>query len=177
MGRFRRIFTMSWEPGDQVEFRGPIGGPFTWRARKGARLLLIGGGSGVVPLMSMLRHRVASDMADIPVVLLYSSRTDHHIIYRGELDDMDAADGNVKVLHTLTRHQPPGWTGRRRRVDLEMVRDALGLLEGLGSDSDGDVLCYICGPSDFVENSALFAVELGIAPENVRTERFGPTGT
>ena len=165
------------EPGDQVEFRGPIGGPFTWRARKGARLLLIGGGSGVVPLMSMLRHRVASGMADIPAVLLYSSRTDHHIIYRGELDDIDAADANVEVLHTLTRHQPPRWAGRRRRVDLEMVRDALGLLEGLGSDSDGDVLCYICGPSDFVENSAQFAVELGIAPESVRTERFGPTGT
>ncbi len=168
------------EPGDQVEFRGPIGGPFTWRAREGARLLLIGGGSGVVPLMSMLRHRAASGKADgVPAVLLYSSRTDHHIIYRGELDDMDAADGNVRVLHTLTRHQPPGWAGRRRRVDIEMVRDALGMLDGMGGDNDSDseVLCYVCGPSDFVENSGLFAVELGIAPENVRTERFGPTGT
>lgn len=166
------------EPGDQIEFRGPIGGPFTWRARKGTKLLLIGGGSGVVPLMSMLRHRVASEKSvEVPTVLLYSSRTDHHIIYRGELADMDAADEDLKVIHTLTRHQPPGWTGRRRRVDLEMVRDALGVLEGLGDADGGEVLCYICGPSDFVENSAMFAVELGIAAENVMTERFGPTGT
>ena len=166
------------EPGDQIEFRGPIGGPFTWKADANTRLLLIGGGSGIVPLMSMLRHRVASGNADtIPTVLLYSSRTDHHIIYRGELDDMDTADGNLSVLHTLTRHQPPGWSGRRRRVDIEMVRDALEMLKGLGDSESGEILCYICGPSDFVENSAQFAVEIGIAAENVKTERFGPTGT
>ena len=166
------------EPGDQVEIRGPIGGPFTWRANRNSRLLLVGGGSGVVPLMSMLRHRVASNLgATIPVVLLYSSRTESHIIYRGELGAMDAADDNVTVLHTLTRHQPAGWTGRRRRVDIELMRDALETLEGLNPATDGETLCYICGPSDFVENSAQFAVELGFDPENVKTERFGPTGT
>ena len=166
------------EPGDQIEFRGPIGGPFTWKADANARLLLIGGGSGIVPLMSMLRHRAASGNADtIPAVLLYSSRTDHHIIYRGELEDMDTADGNLSVLHTLTRHQPPGWSGMRRRVDIEMVRDALEMLKGSGDAESGEILCYICGPSDFVENSAQFAVEIGIAAENVKTERFGPTGT
>ena len=168
------------EPGDQIEIRGPIGGPFTWRAKPetGTRLLLVGGGSGIVPLMSMLRHRSTSGMAeDVPAVLLYSSRTDHHIIYRDELADMDASDSRLSVMHTLTRHQPPGWSGGRRRVDIEMMRDAMQSLDGLGDGSAGDVVCYICGPSDFVENCAQFAVELGIASENVRTERFGPTGT
>ncbi len=166
------------EPDDQIEMRGPIGGPFTWRAKPDTKLLLVGGGSGVVPLMSMLRHRAASGMAaNVPALLLYSSRTEHHIIYRGELGDMDAADDNLAVLHTLTRHQPPGWTGRRRRVDIELMRDAVAILDGLNPDAHGDVLCYICGPSDFVENVANYAVELGIAPDNVRTERFGPTGT
>ena len=166
------------EPDDQIEIRGPIGGPFTWRAKPNTKLLLVGGGSGVVPLMSMLRHRAASGMAkDIPAVLLYSSRTEHHIIYRTELSDMDTADGNLAVLHTLTRHQPPGWTGGRRRVGVELMRDALKTLDGLDPEARGDVACYICGPSDFVENVANYAVELGIAPENVRTERFGPTGT
>ena len=166
------------EPADQIEVRGPIGGPFTWRAKPNTKLLLVGGGSGVVPLMSMLRHRAASGMAEvIPAVLLYSSRTEHHIIYRGELSDMDAADEKLSVLHTLTRHQPPGWTGRCRRVDIELMRDALDTLKGLDPGACDDIVCYICGPSDFVENVANYAVELGIAPENVLTERFGPTGT
>ena len=165
-------------PGDRVEFRGPVGGPFTWRAKAGMKLLLVGGGSGIVPLMSMLRHRNASEMANsVPVVLLYSSRTEQHIIYRDELNEMDAEDAKLTVLHTLTRHQPPAWTGRSRRVDLELMRDALATLDSLATDDSGEVVTYICGPSDFVENSAQYAVELGIAPENVKTERFGPTGT
>ena len=166
------------EPDDQIEMRGPIGGPFTWLATPETKLLLVGGGSGVVPLMSMLRHRIASGVADgVPTVLLYSSRTDQHIIYRDELENMDAEDEKMEVLHTLTRHQPSGWNGRRRRVDLELMRDALATLEAIDSDAGGKLVSYICGPSDFVENSAQFAVELGIAPENVKTERFGPTGT
>lgn len=166
------------ERGDRVEFRGPVGGPFTWRAKPGMKLLLVGGGSGIVPLMSMLRQRVESDVAaSVPAVLLYSSRTDQHIIYRDQLAEMDSRDSKLAVLHTLTRHQPPGWTGQRRRVDLELMRDAADTLELLDPESDGEVVCYICGPSDFVENSAQFAVELGMSPENVKTERFGPTGT
>ena len=90
---------------------------------------------------------------------------------------MDSADSKFVVLHTLTRHQPPGWAGRRRRVDLGLMRDASDTLEKLDPGSDVEVVCYICGPSDFVENSAQFAVELGVSPENVKTERFGPTGT
>ena len=166
------------EPDDQIEIRGPIGGPFTWRAKPNTKLLLVGGGSGIVPLMCMLRHRTESGMAKrIPAALLYSSRTEHHIIYRSELDELDASDDNLAVMHTLTRHQPPGWTGRRRRVDAELLRDAMQKLNDLQPNANADILCYICGPSDFVENVASYAVELGIPPENVRTERFGPTGT
>ena len=166
------------QPDDQIEIRGPIGGPFTWRAKPEKKLLLVGGGSGVAPLMSMLRHRVASGVAEnVPAILLYSSRTEHHIIYRGELDGMNDTDDKLAVLHTLTRHQPPGWTGRRRRVDIDLMRDAIEILNGLDANANGDILCYVCGPSDFVENSAQFAVEIGIPSENVRTERFGPTGT
>ena len=177
-GEVSPYFHYVLEPDDQIEIRGPIGGPFTWRAKRNTKLLLVGGGSGVVPLMSILRHRVASGLAEsVPTALLYSSRTEHHIIYKGELDGMDAADDNLAVLHTLTRNQPPGWSGRRRRVDIDLIRDAIETIEGLDPDAEDDLLCYICGPSDFVENSAQFAVELGIVPENVRTERFGPTGT
>ena len=177
-GEVSPYFPYVVEQGDRVEFRGPVGGPFTWRAKTGMKLLLVGGGSGIVPLMSMLRQRIETDLAiNVPAVLLYSSRTDQHIIYRDELAEMDSADSRLAVLHTLTRHQPPGWTGRRRRVDLELMRDASDQLEMLDPESDGEVVCYICGPSDFVENSAQFAVGLGIAPENVKTERFGPTGT
>ena len=129
------------ESGDRVEFRGPVGGPFTWRTKAGVKLLLVGGGSGIVPLMSMLRQRVEADVApSVPAVLLYSSRTDQHIIYRDELADMDSTDSNFAVLHTLTRHQPPGWTGRRRRVDLELMHDASDTLEMLDPESDGEVV-------------------------------------
>lgn len=177
-GEVSPYFHYVLEPEDQIEIRGPIGGPFSWRAKPNTKLLLVGGGSGVVPLMSMLRHRVASELTNsIPAALLYSSRTEEHIIYDGELNGMDKVDDKLAVLHTLTRHQPPGWTGRRRRVDIDLMRDALDVLDALDPDVGGEVLCYICGPSDFVENSAHFAVELGIAPENIRTERFGPTGT
>ena len=177
-GEVSPYFHYAVETDDKIEIRGPIGGPFTWRAKPNAKLLLVGGGSGVVPLMSMLRHRAASGSADkIPAVLLYSSRTEHHVIYRGELSDLDAADPNLSVLQTLTRHQPPGWTGRRRRVDIDLMRDTIATLDGIVPGSEGEILCYICGPSDFVENSAQFAVELGIPPEKVRTEHFGPTGT
>ncbi len=166
------------QPGDEIEIRGPIGGPFTWYVNSDSRLLLVGGGSGIVPLMSMLRHRIASTKSEkVPAVLLYSSRTEKHVIYRGELDDMCAADPKLTVMHTLTRHQPLGWTGRRRRVDMELMRDAVSALDTLTSDNVYQTSCYICGPSDFVENVAQYAVNLGINPANVRTERFGPTGT
>ena len=177
-GEVSPYFHQVVEPGDQIEIRGPIGGPFTWRSSDSDRLLLIAGGSGIVPIMSILRHRAADGMAhNVPALLIFSSRTFHHIIYRGELGDMDAADPKFGLLHTLTRQQPPNWCGASRRVDFTMMQDSLGRLDALDDAANRRTMCYICGPTDFVENAALNAVELGIAPENVRTERFGPTGT
>jgi ferredoxin-NADP reductase len=157
------------QPGDQFEVRGPIGGPFTWSADMGGPLLLVGGGSGVVPLMSMLRHRRLAS-PDSSALLLYSSRTIEEVIYAGELAEMAAKDPLLQIELTLTREQPAGWTGYNRRVDTEMVAKSM---ERLG----GPKLAYVCGPTGFVETAARLLVEAGMPADSVRTERFGPTGT
>jgi ferredoxin-NADP reductase len=154
-------------PGDLLELRGPIGGPFTWTAGDGGPLLLVGGGSGVVPLMSMLRHRRAVPSSP-EALLLYSSRTFDDIIYRAELAAMaEAADG-VKVVQTLTRTHPLGWAGYGRRVDVDMLREAV---ERLGTPA----AVFTCGPTAFVENVAVGLVSIGIGADRIRTERFGPS--
>jgi ferredoxin-NADP reductase len=146
--------------GDKLELRGPIGGYFVWEAELGGPLLLVGGGSGVVPLRSMLRHRAAV-APDVPACLLYSARSLDDVIYRDELDRFD-------VVYTLTREQPPGWTGYARRVDDAMLREV--------ADANAEGLAYVCGPTRFVEAVADSLVGIGYAPERIRTERFGPTG-
>ena len=154
--------------GDLVEVRGPIGGYFVWEPALGGPLLLIAGGSGVVPLMAMLRERAAS--GDGPATtLLYSSRSVGDIIYRAELDRLvDAGDG-LRVVHTLTRAQPSGWSGYDRRIDQPMLADVLAPL-------GGQPLAYVCGPTLLVEAAAAGLTNLGMEPARVRTERFGPTG-
>ncbi|MEX0710074.1 MAG: ferredoxin reductase [Chloroflexota bacterium] len=154
------------EIGDQVELRGPIGGYFIWEPDLGGPLLLIAGGSGVVPLMAMLRERSASASA-VPAVLLTSARTFEDVIYRDELAALAAADG-LRVIQTLTRSQPPGWIGYDRRIDRPMLSEALAA-------AGGPPLAYICGPTLLVEVAASGLVELGVPPAQVRTERFGPT--
>lgn len=154
--------------GDSFEIRGPIGGPFTWTADLGGPLLLIGGGSGVVPLMSMLRHRSAT--ADTTrSLLVYSARSGNDIIYRDELtkmaDDPSAAD----IVLTLTRSQPVAWNGYARRVDIGMLTEVIGQLGDPG-------WTYVCGPTTFVETVAAALVALDVAPGRIRTERFGPSG-
>jgi ferredoxin-NADP reductase len=156
-------------PGDRLELRGPIGGYFVWEAALGGPLLLIAGGSGVVPLMAMARHRARSGMS-IPTRLLFSSRAFDEIIYREELDELTAASDGFEVLHTLTRQQPAGWTGYSRRIDEAMLADAL---EPLGAAARA----YACGPTALVEVIANNLVRLGLPPDRIRTERFGPTGT
>jgi ferredoxin-NADP reductase len=154
--------------GDRFELRGPIGGYFVWTPDRGGPLLLIGAGSGVVPLMAMVRHRVRSG-SHVPVVLLLSSRSRERIIYRAELDRLSRDTGGVRIVHALTRSQPPGWTGYRRRVDREMI-------EEVAPPPGERPLCFVCGPTGFVEAVATNLVMVGHEPAQVKTERFGPTG-
>jgi ferredoxin-NADP reductase len=155
-------------PGDKFELRGPIGGYFVWTVATGGPLALIAGGSGIAPLMAMLRHRAAVG-STIPAMLLFSSRTFEDIIYRDELDRLVAQDDGLKVLHTLTRQQPPGWTGAARRIDRDM-------LAGLGLPANGTPRFFICGPTQLVESVAKLLLELGHERSLIKTERFGPTG-
>jgi ferredoxin-NADP reductase len=150
--------------GDDLELRGPIGGYFTWEPEDGGPLLLLAGGSGVVPLRSILRYRERTGSA-VPVRLLYSSRTLDDVIYRAELD-MPAA--GVEVIHTLTRHQPPGWVGYARRVDMALLGDVAWSAAEMP-------LAYACGPTSFVEAVSQALVQSGYPPERVKTERFGAT--
>ncbi len=150
---------------DGLELRGPIGGHFVWGPENGGPLLLIAGGSGVVPLRAMLRHRQRAGN-DLPVRLLYSSRSLDDVIYREELD---TASDSVEVIYTLTREQPPGWTGHARRVDSELLNE-------VAWPPDEDARAFVCGPTSFVETVADGLVELGYPPVRVKTERFGATG-
>jgi ferredoxin-NADP reductase len=155
--------------GDGLEVRGPIGGYFVWDVSMGGPLLLIGGGSGVVPLMAMLRHR-AAQRSSIPTRLLYSSRSADEVIYRTELDGLPRGDGAVEIFFTYTRDAPPGWTGYQRRIDPAMLDEVIRPL-GAG------VLAYVCGPTLLVEAVSNALVAMGLPAERVRTERFGPTGS
>jgi len=154
--------------GDRIELRGPIGNYFAWSAEHDYGLLLIAGGSGVVPLMSMLRSRAAAG-ATQPARLLYSARSMDQIIYRSELDRLAARDLSFALTYTLTRAAPPGWDGERGRIDRAMLTRRLFLPSG-----NHDV--YVCGPTPFVETTAEHLVAMGHKPNLVRTERFGPTG-
>jgi ferredoxin-NADP reductase len=147
--------------GDRFELRGPIGGFFVWEADGSPDpLLLVAGGAGVVPLMAMLRHR-ADVGSEVPAKLLYSARTLEDVIYREELDQVGA-----EVALTLTREQPPGWTGYARRVDAELLRE-------VAFPPEQNPRVFVCGPTTFVEAVADALVALGHRPGRIRTERFG----
>jgi ferredoxin-NADP reductase len=155
-------------PGDDLELRGPIGGYFTWTVAQGGPLALIAGGSGMAPLMAMIRHRAAAG-SDVPVTLLYSSRSYDDIIYRAELERLATASPTLRVIQTLTREQPADWAGYRRRIDLAL------LTESIGPPTAG-TQAFVCGPTQLVENVATNLLTLGYEPSRVKTERFGPTG-
>jgi ferredoxin-NADP reductase len=157
------------QPGDQIEVRGPIGGYFVWQASEPQPLGLVAGGSGVVPLMAMLRHRAATDGRQ-PARLLYSSRTDDDVIYAAELERLRAASGGPEVFQTLTRGAPEGWTGYTRRIDADMLKE---VMEPLGPE----LRVFVCGPTLLVESVADSLVGIGIPPARIKTERFGPTGS
>jgi ferredoxin-NADP reductase len=154
--------------GDRFEVRGPVGGHFTWRVEDGGPVLLVGGGSGLVPLMAMVRHRAArASRADVRV--LVSARAVEAVLYREELVRLASAGDGLTVTSTLTRERPAGWSGFARRVDAEM-------LAAVGPPARAEARAFVCGPTPFVEAVADALVELGYGAAAVHTERFGPTG-
>jgi ferredoxin-NADP reductase len=155
-------------PGDQLEVRGPIGGYFVWETSLGGPLLLVAGGSGLVPLMSMVRHRRAAG-STIPTHLLYSSRSPEDVIYADELHGLEQAEDGLRVIQTFTRTQPPNWSGYARRIDPAMLKEVSA---PLGRRAQA----FICGPTLFVEAAADGLLEAGLAAERIKTERFGPSG-
>ncbi len=154
--------------GDKLELRGPIGGYFVWNAGEGGPALLVGGGSGVVPLMAMIRHRAAVE-SDTPMRLLYSAKRLDDLIYRDELEELAARGDGFEVFFTLTREQPEGWRGFGGRVDGE-------LLAKVAWPAADEPHAFVCGPTGFVEAVATALVQSGLPPGHVKTERFGPTG-
>jgi ferredoxin-NADP reductase len=152
--------------GDQIELRGPIGGYFVWDQSLGGPLVLVAGGSGIVPLRAMLRHW-AVGARDTPVSLLYSSRSLAEVIYREELARLDG--GNLSVHLALTREWPSDWAGYRGRIDQQVIAEVI-------PQPAQRPLVYVCGPTSFVENVAHAIVEIGHEPGQIKTERFGATG-
>jgi ferredoxin-NADP reductase len=155
--------------GDQLELRGPIGGYFVWDGDEEAPLQLIAGGSGIVPLMCMLRHRAVTARRT-PARLLFSARTVTDLIYREELEGMARADDDLELTFSLTREQPDSWHGFGRRID----RSMLARVTWRAADRP---ISFICGPTPLVESVAHDLVELGHEPKRLKTERFGPTGS
>jgi ferredoxin-NADP reductase len=165
-GEVSQYLTDVLRAGDQIELRGPVGGYFVWEPAQGGPVLLVAGGSGVVPLMAMIRLRAAAG-SDAEMRLLLSSRSWDDVIYRDELERLEG-DG-LRVVHTLTRSQPRGWSGYARRVDA-------GMLAEVGPGPAERPHVYVCGPTPFVEAVAGALVGLGHEPLRIKTERFGPTG-
>jgi ferredoxin-NADP reductase len=166
-GEVSPYLTDELRPGDELELRGPIGGYFVWEESLGGPLLLLAGGSGIVPLRSMVRHHAAR-RSTVPVRLLYSARALQDVIYGDELLRLTADDG-LDARFTLTREWPEEWRGYRRRIDEAILRE-------IAWPPDERPLVYVCGPTAFVEVAAGGLVELGHDVERIRTERFGPTG-
>jgi ferredoxin-NADP reductase len=164
-GEVSPYLTKELRGGDALELRGPVGGYFVWDTADGGPLLLVAGGSGIVPLRAMLRHRERSG-SDVPVRLLYSSRSLDDVIYRSELAEPGAG---VEVVQTLTREQPDDWTGYARRVDAAVLGE-------VAWPAEQEPLAFVCGPTSFVETVASGLVALGYPPARVKTERFGATG-
>ena len=164
-GEVSPYLTQEAQPGDSLEVRGPIGGYFVWEPAFGGPLLLLAGGSGIVPLRAILRYRDLIGSSG-PARLLYSSRRLEDVIYR---DELSVHLEGLEVIYALTRSQPEGWAGYARRVDDAMLAD-------VAWPAADKPLAYVCGPTSFVETAAAGLVGLGYPPVRVRTERFGATG-
>jgi|SRR5579875_383063 len=167
-GEVSPYLTEIFSVGYPLELRGPIGGYFVWDPADTAPSLLIGGGSGVVPLMAMIRTRIAAGSA-APMRLIYSTRRPGTLLYAGELRRLAGDDGDLSIDVVYTRNAPPGWTGRAGRLD------AAGLSQ-LAGPLDSGTRCFVCGPTGFVESVARLLIAAGVTARQIRTERFGPGG-
>ena len=165
-GEVSPYLTEEARAGDRFELRGPVGGYFVWDSNPGGSVLLVGGGSGVVPLMAMVRQRVANGDT-VRTLLLYSARSWEDVIYRDELERHAQRGDGLEIVYTLTRDQPPGWKGYGRRVDRDLLAEVA---------PEELALTFVCGPTPFVEAVAEALVGLGHEPSRIKTERFGPTG-
>jgi ferredoxin-NADP reductase len=154
--------------GDRLELRGPIARHFVWISGSSGPLCLIAGGTGITPLMAMLRHRDRSS-SRTPTVLIYSTRSLPDIVYREELDAMACGDANLNVVYALTREQPQDWAGHRGRIDRTLLATNCFL-------PIQNPAIYVCGPTAFVENVSSLLLELRFDPFRIKTERFGPSG-
>jgi ferredoxin-NADP reductase len=154
--------------GDALELRGPIGGYFVWRPAEHTQpLLLVAGGSGIVPLMAMLRHRKSAGISN-HAQLVYSIRTPEDVIYGRELAQLAREDPRFRLHLTFTRKAPEGWTGYRQRIDEPLLRELLGTFAQ-------PPLCFVCGPTRLVEAASGALLNAGLPTETIRTEHFGPT--
>lgn len=170
-GEVSSYFHEAVEPGEKIELRGPIGGHFTWSPTRPKPVLLIGGGSGVAPLISMLRHR-RSHSEKAPTALMFSARTESDLLFHAELEDMATEDPDLHLRLTLTREKPDNWqetaTHESRRIDRTMLESAIVAL------GETPYRAYICGGSGFVETISTLLLDLGLEYRTIRTERFGP---
>ena len=169
-GEVSSFLTEQLQPDDTIQLRGPIGGHFVWSALERRKpLLLVGGGTGVVPLMCMLRHRRLSG-GTVPAALLYSARTREDVIYHDELTELAGSDPRLALRITLTRNHEPGWSGGTGRIALPAVQTLL-------NDLGGDVDSFVCGSAGFVKVASALLIQAGQPASAIRTERFGPAGT
>jgi ferredoxin-NADP reductase len=167
-GEVSPYLTEVLSPGDPLELRGPIGGYFAWHPEDVSPVLLIGGGSGVAPLMAMARTRIASGSTAV-MRLVYSTRSPATLLYAAEVQNLAARNDGLTADVIYTRAAPPGWNGPVGRL-------GAGRLRELAASLGPGVQCFVCGPTGFVEGTANVLVGLGLGPRQIRTERFGPSG-
>lgn len=167
-GEVSPYLTQELQVGDLLELRGPIGGWFVWRAEQTEPVQLVAGGSGIVPLMSMIRSRAASK-SNVPFRLLYSVREPEAVFYRDELQALSGQQQSVSVTYAYTRATPKDWPRRAGRIDATLIAETTWAADLLPA-------CYICGPTSFVEAATGLLLAAGIRGDMIKTERFGPTG-
>ena len=167
-GEVSPYLTQELQIGDMLELRGPIGGWFVWRPEQTEPVQLVAGGSGIVPLMSMIRSRAASK-SKAPFRLLYSVREPEVVFYRDELHTLSDQDDGVSITYAYTRITPKDWPRPAGRIDAPLIAETVW-------PAKVRPVCYVCGPTSFVETATDLLIAAGVDREMIKTERFGPTG-